>query len=236
MIRILHLYPEELGINGDVGNVIALAQRARWRGIDVEIVNRAAGEPLPDAVDIVHVGSGPVSAQLAVHDDLLTIAPRLREWAAAGVPMLAIAGGFQLLGRTLAFPDGRVLDGAGVFPVAISLVAERRVGELVVESDFGTLAGFENHASRVTRLDDSRPLGIAVAAEVGPVPRPLGVAVGGLIGTNLHGAFLPLNPAVADHLLRLATGAELPPALDDRLAIADERAANAREAIAARLR
>jgi len=232
VLRILHLYPAELGINGDAGNVLALAERARWRGVDVDVVTHAPGGELPSSVDLIHIGSGPLSAQRAVHEDVLRIAPRLRAWRDAGVPILAIAGGWQLLGTELETAEGEVLAGAAVFPSRSALGARRHVGEIVVRlADGTTIAGFENHSAR-TVLDGAEPLG-RVLSGTGNDGSVEGVVVGASIGTHLHGPLLPMNPVLADRLLGTALRSELPPvAQTERV---DRYATNARRAIAERL-
>ncbi|AAT88888.1 cobyric acid synthase [Leifsonia xyli subsp. xyli] len=232
LLRILHLYPRELGINGDAGNVHALAERARWRGVDAEVVGHAPGGELPGSVDLIHIGSGPLSSQRAVHEDVLRIAPRLRQWRDAGVPILAIAGGWQLLGRELVTPDGEVLAGAEVFPTRAVLSSQRHVAEVLVRTNAsGTLAGFENH-SAATTLEGGEPLGGIVGC-VGNGDGAEGVVFGAAMGTHLHGPVLPMNPVLADRMLATALHAELPPVAETERV--DRYAANARRAIADRL-
>lgn len=203
-LRILHLYPRELGINGDRGNVLVLRQRAERRGVSVRVLTHPIGSvELPDA-DLVFVGSGPLSAQRAVHADLLGHAARLRELAVRGVPFLAISGGMQLLGESITLENGSVLEGAGVLPVRSTLTAKRSVGDIVVDTASGVLVGFENHGST---------LDVAERAVLGRVRRGFGntgvgggegVRVGSLIGTHLNGPVLALNPGLADELLAAA--------------------------------
>ncbi|MDR6970821.1 cobyric acid synthase [Leifsonia shinshuensis] len=232
VLRILHLYPAELGINGDAGNVLALAERAQWRGIDVEVVRHSVGAELPTSADIVHIGSGPLSGQRAVHADVLRIAARLRDWRDAGVPFLAIAGGWQLLGSELETPEGEVLAGAAVFPTRAALGAKRHVGEIVVTlADGSTIAGFENHSAR-TVLDEAEPLGRVVSG-TGNGDQTEGVVVGASIGTHLHGPLLPMNPALADRFLSTALRGEVAPVPQTERV--DRYATNARRAIADRL-
>ncbi|WP_025155635.1 type 1 glutamine amidotransferase [Leifsonia aquatica] len=232
VLRILHLYPRELGINGDAGNVLALAERARWRGIEVEVVTHAPGAELPPSVDIVHIGSGPLSAQRVVLEDVQRIASRLRDWRDAGVPLLAVAGGWQLLGREFVTPEGETLTGAGVFPSRAVLSRARHVGEMVVRSpETGSLAGFENHSAR-TELEGGEPLG-RVLSGIGNDGATEGVTVGAAIGTHLHGPVLPMNPVLADRMLATALRAELPPVPQTERV--DRYATNARRAIASRL-
>ncbi|WP_295126544.1 type 1 glutamine amidotransferase [uncultured Leifsonia sp.] len=232
VLRILHLYPRELGINGDAGNVLALAERARWRGVEAEVVTHAPGGELPVSVDAVHIGSGPLSSQRAVHADVQRIAAQLRSWRDAGVPILAIAGGWQLLGTEIETPDGGTLAGAGVFPTRAVLGSRRHVAEVVVRTRDGlTLAGFENHSARTT-LQGGEPLGDVVSG-YGNGDRTEGVVVGSAIGTHLHGPVLPMNPALADRMLQTALRGELPPVTQTERV--DRYAANARRAIADRL-
>lgn len=237
MIRVLHLYPRELGINGDVGNVLALRRRAQWRGMPLEVSDHHPGQSLPVSVHLVHIGSGPVSGQEAVRDDVAAIAPVLREWAAAGIPFLAIAAGWQLLGRELVALDGTVHEGAGVFPSRATLTTDRRVGEVVADTDWGSIAGFENHGAVTELLDGGAPFARVVRRE-GPGPVEEGVVTGPSIGTNLHGPLLPMNPVIADRLLAVAAGlagVRMGPD-DDRIRQVDDRAARSRDAIRARLR
>ena len=243
-LRILHLYPRELGINGDAGNVMTLVQRAEWRGIEAQVLTRGIGGRLPDHVDLVHIGTGQATAQRTVHPDLMTVAERLREWSSDGVPMLAVTAGWQLFGRELELVDGTVLEGVGILPSRARLVADRVIGEITgTGADGELIAGFENHGAVTTLLDGASPFmtvsrgfGNACRSEVSG-PRVEGVRDGVNIGTNLHGPFLPMNPACADEFLRSALrrrGEELPEP-DDRTAAVDLLAKNAREAVVARL-
>ncbi len=240
-LRILHLFPRELGINGDVGNVTALVKRALWRGLEATVHRHDVGDEFVTAVDVIHVGSGPLSSQRIVHADILRIAPALRDLAASGVPILAVAGGWQLLGHHLVTADGETLAGAGVFPSRATLGAERHVGEIVVESPDGTLAGFENHSATTVLDEGAVALGtVVVGFGNGPDAtgaRVEGVRVGESFGTHLHGPVLPMNPLLADRLLTAALsvrGEKLPQPIARDLASADGFAANARRAIAQR--
>ena len=242
-LTILSLYPRQLGINGDSGNVLALKTRAEWRGIDVSVIEHNVSDSLPASVDLVHIGSGPRTAQLAVRNDLAIIAPQLRAWKNSGVPFLAIAGGWQLLGSWITDETGESTPGAGVFPTSATLVAKRAVGEIVVSTGTGTLAGFENHGAVTTLDDGAAPLGTVTAGfgNAGATATGLGVEGvidGSSVGTHLHGPFLPMNPAWADRLLGAALAhrnqdTELAP--DERLTAIDLAASNSRAAIAQRL-
>jgi CobQ-like glutamine amidotransferase family enzyme len=235
VITIVHLYPRELGINGDVGNVLALRRRAEWRGLETRLVEVGAGEDLPGTAHLVHIGSGPASARLPLHTDLERQAATLQDWAEAGVPFLAIAAGWQLLGRAVTEADGTISPGAGVLPSSARVSATRVVGEVAGESDLGEIAGFVNYGAEYT-----------VDAGVAPFARLAGGVLAGstdglvsgrLVATNLHGPVLPMNPVWADRLLDAAaelsgdTGRE-PHA---RRAEVDDYARRSRDAIRARL-
>lgn len=230
MITIVHLYPRELGINGDVGNVMALRRRAAWRGAEVEVVDIGPGDPLPTDAHLVHVGSGPASARQPLHADVARHASKLQSWAAAGVPFLAITAGWQLLGRAVTELDGSVSQGAGVFPSSAHVSTERTVSEVAGESELGEIAGFVNYGAETT-VD----AGVGRLARLGS--RDEGIVVGDLVATHLHGPFLPMNPVWADRLLEAAAhcaGATLADA-DPRMAQIDDYARRSRAAIRSRL-
>ena len=215
MITLVHLYPRELSINGDVGNVMAIVKRAEWRGMPVAVVDHNPGDELPETAHLVHIGSGPVSAQELVWSDVERIAPALRAWAQTGIPFLAIAGGWQLLGRSVTGLDGTVRQGAGVFPTDAVLTDKRTVDEYWRDD----IAGFVNYGAVTT----------GATGEL--------TEFGASLATNLHGPFLPMNPRWADRLLDRAAeraGVSLGEP-DARTLQVDERAAQSRRAIRARL-
>ncbi|UFS60217.1 type 1 glutamine amidotransferase [Subtercola endophyticus] len=262
-LRILHLFPRTLGLNGESGNVEILRRRAESRGLTVEVTRLEDGDTVPSPVDLVFIGSGPVSAQVQTQAAVLAVAPALRELASSGVPFLAVGAGFQLLGTSITLADGAALVGASVFPVTTVVAGERVVGDFVVESQIGTLVGFENRGSYLD-IGTATPIGqvvygrgnvaaegpgagasaAAIAASggtpasvvrVAPDARVEGFWVDNLIGTHLHGPVLANNPALADWLLSvaLARRGETLPAATPDLVEIDRRAAEARATIAA---
>jgi CobQ-like glutamine amidotransferase family enzyme len=230
VITIVHLYPRELGINGDVGNVTALRRRAEWRGMPVRVVDIGPGDSLPDIAHLVHIGSGPASSRAPLHDDVARHAATLQAWASDGVPFLAIAAGWQLLGREVIELDRTARAGAKVFPSATVVSAERTVGEVAGESELGEVAGYVNYGA-TTILDR----GVEAIGTIGG--REEGLVSGNLVGTTLHGPFLPMNPVWADRLLEAAAQRAGIEAGDDdpRIAVIDDYARRSREAIRARL-
>lgn len=203
-LTILELYPQHLAVNGDMGNVTVLARRLALAGIDAVHLVHNPGDELPDRVDIVTVGTGPVSAQRVLEADVAAIAPTLVRWRDEGVPILAVTGGMQLLGNRIRVPDGEPIVGAGVFDIDTDATVARVVtNSFMVDTELGRLTGIENHGSRMTLGHDSAPFGTAVTG-VGNGGGGEGVRVNNAIGTHLQGPVLAMNPVVADHLISIA--------------------------------
>lgn len=239
-LRILHLFARELGINGDRGNVLALDRRLTWRGLRADVIEAGIGDRVPAEPHLVHIGSGPRSALetvLASGDH----ASALRDWAAAAVPIIGIGAGFHLLSERIVSAGGAERPGAAVLPVLIRDAPGRVVGEVLgTATPAGRLAGFVNHGVEVDRRGVDPFAVLERGRGDGPrdeEPALDGARSGSVIGTHLGGPVLPMNPAVADELLRAALArldAALPEA-DERTLLADDRARRARAAIAGRL-
>jgi lipid II isoglutaminyl synthase (glutamine-hydrolysing) len=228
-IRVGHLYPDYLNIYADRGNIAVLSRRASLRGHEVEVMAVSLGDELvPGHHDLLYVGGGQDREQALVAPDLAGKGDAVKAAVAGGVALLAVCGGYQLLGRGY---FGRDVDmpGVGLFPHETLAGTRRMIGDVLLEIELEsgarrTLAGFENHLGR-TRLDPgATPLGRVVAGfgndgESGYE----GCRAGRAVGTYLHGPLLPRNPWLADWLLAQAlahaTGGE-PPELEplpDRL-------------------
>jgi lipid II isoglutaminyl synthase (glutamine-hydrolysing) len=226
-IRVGHLYPEYLNIYADRGNIAVFQRRAALRGHELEVVGVSVGDALdPGAHDLLYVGGGQDREQALIAPDLVAKGPAIEAAVDAGAALLAVCGGYQLLGRGYRGHSGDPMPGIGLFPHETVAGDRRMIGDVLLQCDWAgeTLAGFENHAGR-TRLDPgAEPLGRVVAGfgndgESGDE----GVRVGRAIGTYLHGPLLPRNPWLADWLLSQAlahaTGGD-PPELEplpDRL-------------------
>ncbi|TFD48079.1 cobyric acid synthase [Cryobacterium sp. TMT1-2-1] len=233
-LAIVCLLPETLGGNGDAANARVLVQRARWAGMQADIIPVRTRADLPPQVDAVIVGSGTDADLVPVRDTLLTVADDLRTWATAGIPILAVGTGLELLSWGIELPGGSVVEGLGLVAGRAVPRLARATGDLVVTSRYGRLVGFENHARDFVGAEGS-PLG-RVAFGVGNGAGSEGVVMGNVIGTHLHGPVLAKNPGLADHLLRAifaAHGAEYAPA--GRATEVDGIAKAARNQIAVRL-
>jgi lipid II isoglutaminyl synthase (glutamine-hydrolysing) len=224
-----HLYPDYLNIYADRGNIAVLSRRAAWRGHDLDVRSISIEDRVdPGEHDLLYIGGGQDREQALVAQDLLVKAAEIRESIATGVAVLAVCGGYQLLGRSYRDLHGADLPGIGVFPFDTVAGEARMIGDVLLDCELEpgvcrTLAGFENHAGR-THLDaGAQPLGRVVAGFGNDgVSGWEGCRVGRVVGTYLHGPLLPRNPWFADWLLeqalahRLGEAPELTP-LDDEL-------------------
>jgi CobQ-like glutamine amidotransferase family enzyme len=245
-IRVGHLYPDYLNIYADRGNIAVLARRAFLRGHEFEVRAIGVGDEVPhDEIDLFYVGGGQDREQALIAPDLAGKGAALRrEVEAGGAALLAVCGGYQLLGRFYLDTNGVEQPGVGLFPHETVAGDRRMIGDVLIEceldaGDRHTVAGFENHAGR-TRLDaDAEPLGRVVHGFGNDGESGFeGCRVGRAIGTYLHGPLLPRNPWLADWLLRQAIAhaagdepPELHPLPDDL-----ERDAHAVSAVRARER
>lgn len=229
------LYGAKMNIYGDRGNVLALARRAAWRGIDLEVRDIGLGDPIPGDIDVFFWGGGQDQEQVAVSRDIQGAkADLIRAAIEDGAAMLAICGGYQLLGKEYRPHEGEVLPGIGVFDAVSVAGPERFIGNVVVNTDrWGPLVGFENH-SGLTRLGDgTQPLGtVAVGRGNNGEDGTEGAIYRNAIGCYLHGALLPKNPRLTDWLLEAGLtrryGQVDLPALDDAIEAEAHRSAVAR--------
>jgi CobQ-like glutamine amidotransferase family enzyme len=223
-LRVCSLYPELMNIYADRGNIAILRARCEWRGLGFEHAAASLREPVdPDAHDLFYMGGGQDRDQIAVaHDMAATKRDALHAAADRGAVVLAVCGGYQLLGRSYEL-GGEELPGVGL--VDLHTVREpgpRLIGNCAIEADLGTgprvIAGFENHGGRTYLGASERPLGRVLSGH-GNNDRDgfEGVHRDNVIGTYLHGPLLPKNIWLADRLIELALGVELEPLPDQEL-------------------
>jgi lipid II isoglutaminyl synthase (glutamine-hydrolysing) len=223
-IRVAHLYPDYLNIYADRGNIAVLARRAAWRGHELEVVAVGMEDQVrPGEHDLFYVGGGQDREQALVAPDLAGKSG-LREAVDGGAALLAVCGGYQLLGRFYRERSGTELPGVGLFPLDTFAGERRMIGDVLLECELTsgerrTLAGFENHAGRTVLDSDAEPLGRVVAGFGNDGESGFeGCRVGRALGTYLHGPLLPRNPWLADWLLAAAlahrTGAAEPVELE----------------------
>ncbi|MEZ5080883.1 MAG: glutamine amidotransferase [Thermoleophilia bacterium] len=234
-VEICHLYPRELNIYADRGNLAVFAHRLAARGHRLRIVEVEPGDQLPTGAHLYYLGGGQDRDQLMVADDLRgTKGQRLREVVDGGAVMLAVCGGFQLAGHGYTAVDGTRMDGVGVLDADTIGGPTRLISNIAIEAELegerGRIVGFENHAGRTTLGTGSVPLGRVITGFGNDGTSGFeGAVTRRAIGTYLHGPLLPKNPWLADRLLEWALEAAGTPVsldpLDDALEIAAQRAA-----------
>src|ERR1700682_2406939 len=212
VLRIAHLYADEMNIYGDRGNILTLTRRAEWRGIPVEV--RAIGRgPAPDLsdIDLIFWGGGQDRDQELVFTDAAQHKVQtIRAAIDGGAVVLAVCGGYQLLGEDYVTADGKQLPGLGLVALHTVPGSRRNIGNIVIEtSGLGLnpaeLVGFENHSGKTYLGARPKPprRGVRGAGNNGEDGAE-GVASGNIFGTYLHGSLLPKNPHFADLLLERA--------------------------------
>jgi len=224
-IRLLQLYPKDMNIYGDWGNVLVLKRRLEWHGYKVELLEYNPGDTFPEHVDLVVGGGGQDSGQDKIQEDLLKISDTLHSLASSGVPMLMICGLYQLFGKFFKTQDGHVIKGIGIFDIETHAGPERLVGNIVTSSSlFGDIVGYENHSGQTFLGASTQPLGkVTKGAGNNGQDDSEGVVFNNVIGTYMHGSLLPKNPAIADYLIEKAIvkkyGDFTPTVIDDQFAI-----------------
>jgi len=238
-LRLLALYPEQMNIYADRGNILFLQRRCEWRRIGFAYAAAGPGDRIePGAHDLLYLGGGQDRDQRAVATDLVeTKREALATAVDDGAALLAVCGGYQLLGHSYQLGEER-LPGLGLADLeTVREPGERLIGNVAIEVDFGdgprTIAGFENHGGRTYLGEAAQPLG-RVLSGFGNNGRDghEGVRRDNLIGTYLHGPLLPKNAWLADRLIaralerRYGARPKLEP-LDDRLEQAAQDCARA---------
>jgi len=225
-LRVCALYPDLMNIYADRGNLLVLERRCRWRGIDFSVTGSGLGDRLdPDVADLFYIGGGQDRDQTLCARDMAEIKrDALHAAAARGAVILAVCGGYQLLGHSYQLGE-ETLPGVGLVDlITVRSDAPRLIGNAAIEVELEpgaprVLAGFENHGGRTRLGAGATPLGRLLRGhgnngEDGHE----GVRRGNVIGTYLHGPLLPKNVWFADWLIRAALGLGEPLApLDDRL-------------------
>jgi len=204
------LYPQLMNVYGDIGNIIILSKRCEWRGIKVNIKYLDIGfstNELGDC-DILFMGGAQDRQQKIVSSDLRKKSQKLREKIEEGTPGLYVCGAYQFLGKYYKEADGTIIKGLGIFEFYTENPGEnfkRLIGNVIIESKFGKLIGFENHGGRTFLGEKTEPLG-KVLKGFGNNGKDgsEGAIYKNSFGTYFHGPILPKNPKLADYLIKIA--------------------------------
>jgi lipid II isoglutaminyl synthase (glutamine-hydrolysing) len=203
------LYPDLMNIYGDRGNILTLLKRAEWRGMTAQVreIQRGNVDDLGD-VDVFFFGGGQDREQALIYDDLKTYKQeQLQKAVKDGAQILAVCGGFQLLGHYYQTADGERYDGIGLIDVTTQAGKKRFIGDVVILTDIegltpSTLVGFENHSGRTFLGEGVKPLGKVLHGNGNNgSDKTEGIRQNNVIGTYLHGSLLPKNPHLADYLI-----------------------------------
>ena len=203
------LYADLMNIYGDRGNILTLLKRAEWRGLESNVIELGRGRATNmDDVDVFFFGGGQDREQALIYDDLRQFKQEaLQDATADGAQILAVCGGYQLLGHYYQTADGQRFDGIGMLDVKTEAGKKRFIGDVVVETNLedvspSTLVGFENHSGRTFLGANAKPLGtVLVGKGNNGSDKTEGAVQGNIIGTYLHGSLLPKNPHLADHII-----------------------------------
>jgi lipid II isoglutaminyl synthase (glutamine-hydrolysing) len=209
-LRIAHLYPDLLDLYSDRGNVIILQKRAQWRGLDVTVDQISVGhEPALRDYDILVMGGGMDREQAIVAEDLQKRRENLEDAVNSGTVVVAICGGYQLLGHTFETNAGQRIPGLGLLDLHTVGAKTRMVGNVVAEMEIDgaktSIIGYENHSGKTYLGPGVEPM-MKVIKGYGNSGEDQweGVRQGTIFGTYLHGPLLAKNPVLADHMITLA--------------------------------
>ncbi len=225
---IAHLYPELLNLYGDGGNILTLRKRCEWRGIEPQVREVRYGDvPSFEGVDLVFIGGGSDREQAIVCKELLKQKEELKAYVEADGVLLAVCGGYQLLGHSYLMGDDR-LPGLELVDLDTDRGTPRLIGNIAIESPIQDVpvVGYENHGGRTRLGEGVQPLGRVLSGHGNDgASGAEGCLWRNVVGTYIHGPLLPKNPGVADWLIKRALerkygpGQDLAP-LDDAVELA----------------
>jgi lipid II isoglutaminyl synthase (glutamine-hydrolysing) len=210
-LRLLALYPEQMNIYADRGNMIFLRRRCEWRGMGFRYAAAGPGERFdPADHDLIYIGGGQDRDQVLVAEDMLrTKRDAIASSVEDGAALLAVCGGYQLLGHSYQLGETSI-PGLGIADLeTVREPGPRLIGNVSIEVDLEdgpqVLAGFENHGGRTYLGDGAEPLGRVLHGHGNNDRDGMeGTKRLNVIGTYLHGPLLPKNAWLADRLIGLA--------------------------------
>lgn len=227
-ITIGHLYPDLLNLYGDRGNIQCMKKRCEWRGIEAEVQEFQLTDDIDfSKLDIVLLGGGSDREQMLVCNQLKTIQKDFKDYVEDGGVVLAVCGGYQLLGHYYDTEEGRI-EGLSLVDLYTQQGSPRLISNIVIENDQFPypIVGFENHGGR-TFINDNKPLGkVSFGFGNNGQDGQEGVMYKNVIGTYLHGPLLPKNPHICDHLISGALKRKYGNAYLEPLDDSQEREAN----------
>ncbi|MBU1085347.1 MAG: glutamine amidotransferase [Candidatus Beckwithbacteria bacterium] len=208
-LNLAYLYPNQMNIYGDKGNIDALIYRSKQRNIKINLIKINQGSRLNQgSFDLLFAGGGQDQQQQLITPDLYQKKSVLIKAAQAGIPMLTICGSYQLFGAYFKPFQSPKLKGLNIFNAYTKATKKRKIGNIVVRTKFltpKTLVGFENHSGSTFLKGDTKALGsVQIGHGNNDQDKTEGAIINNVFGCYLHGSLLPKNPHFADHLIKLA--------------------------------
>lgn len=201
-INIVHLYAKEMNIYGDNGNVLILKKRLENSGIAYRIHEVGIGDSIPEDTHIIVGGGGQDAGQSKIANDLAKKKDTLISMRDNGVPMLMICGMYQMFGRYFKTTEGAIIEGIGVLDSYTVAGDKRIIGNIIVESKFGKLIGYENHSGCTYLEGNTTSLGTTKLKQGNNgKDKTEGAVYNNVFATYLHGPVLAKAPKFADKLL-----------------------------------
>lgn len=204
-LNLFHMYPEQLNLYGDTGNILCLKNRCEKRGIEVNLYKFSKEEKYDLSLgDIFFIGGGSDNSQEIVYNDFLNYKDSFKQIIEENKVLLAVCGGYQLLGKEYINKNGDSLPGLNIFDYTTVHRQNRIINNIILKTTLDitpkTIVGFENHGGRT--YSNYTPLGnVLVGKGNNDTDGVEGVVYKNYIGTYLHGPILPKNPHVADYLI-----------------------------------
>jgi CobQ-like glutamine amidotransferase family enzyme len=243
-VRFLHLFPNQLGLNGESGNLDCLVKRLQWAGIAAAVEVYDGSQKMPTDVDAVFIGSGSLAGAMEALQGLASQAKTLEGLAGSGAPFLALGMGWEILGESVTMLDGKVVQGLNIYP-SKSVRTEARASTECFGYDAkqNLTTGYANHSAEIELTGAAKPwinlrAGFGNSSMQAAKTRPdEGLLAQNLFAARLNGPLLPLNPHLADEFLTtIATRSGFSYSQQsEEAARADGFAANARNELMKRL-
>ncbi len=210
-LKIIHIYPKEMNIYGDNGNVQILSNRLKWLGYDNEIIGVGIGDNIPTDASVIVGGGGQDAGQSDIADDLVSKKQTLLDMSVAGMPMMMICGMYQMFGHYFRTTEGKDIPGIGVLDVTTVAGDVRMIGNIVVNTEkWGQVTGYENHSGKTYLGKDVKPIGQALKLQGNNgEDRMEGANINNVFGSYLHGPIFAKNTKFVDHFVELIIGEEV---------------------------
>lgn len=201
-LNLVHIYPKEMNIYGDNGNVLIIKKRLDWQGYNVKICNVGVGDELPKDTFMIIGGGGQDSGQTNITDDLIKKANDLKKMAKSGVPMLMICGMYQMFGHYFKTNQGEKLPGIGLLDIYTIASHKRVIGNIISNTEWGKIVGYENHSGLTYLGNKVKPFGHTIKNQGNNgVDLTEGARQYNVFGSYMHGPLLSKNPELADYLI-----------------------------------